>query len=234
MRPLRMIFTFSLLLLVVNSSSAQRKGQRINRFSLGATYGQIVSSDYKIGYLAGFTNSRPLLLNRLQRRNGNPLLYINWGLSLFSTGGKNVTRIQDDTVFIPGNTASLMYAALPLSIDLNIYNSRSSGQVKSSNNSFISLVGGAQFAYAIKSSMSGAGDYKSHTSPYDLQWFAGIRLLGTVNGISLDLDYYKGTGPVYSYDKASRNQFFVLKLTLNRMESGCSTSNRKRGHLFAV
>jgi hypothetical protein len=162
------------------------------------------------------------------------LLYINWGLSLFSTGGKNVTRIQNDTVFIPGNAASLMYAAFPLSIDLNIYNSRSSGQVKSSNNSFISLVGGAQFAYALQSKMSGAGDYKSQTSPYDIQWFAGIRLLGTVNGISLDFDYYKGTGPVYTYDKASRNQFFVLKLTLNRMESGCSTSNRKRGHLFAV
>jgi hypothetical protein len=231
-----------LLTLVLFSATlfAQRKGQRINRWSLGATYGHLLSdsssSAHKAGFFFGYTNSRPLLLNRIQRSNGLPLLYFNGGLSLFSTGSKSIGSLHSDTLLLQNYTSSLLYAALPLSIDFNIYKNKSAGQVKQGNASVISLTGGAQLAYCLKSKLSGSADmdFKPQTSVYDIQWFAGIRLLGTMQGISLDFDYYKGTQKVYTGDPTSRSQFFVVKLTMNRLESNCRTSNRKRGHLFAV
>ena len=219
---------------------AQRKGQRINRWSLGATYGHLLSdsssSAYKPGFFFGYTNSRPILFNRVQRSNGLPLFFINGGLSLFSTGSKSIGSLHSDTVLLQNYTSSLLYAALPLSIDFNIYKNKSAGQVKQSNASLIALTGGAQFAYCLKSRLSGTADmdFKPQTAVYDIQWFAGIRLLGTMQGISLDFDYCRGTQKVYTGDPTSRSQFFVVKFTMNRLESNCRTSNRKRGHLFAV
>jgi hypothetical protein len=237
-------FTRSLLLtgfaLFTIGVFAQRKGQRINRWSFGATYGKLLSgaasSNYKPGFFLGYTNSRPILLNRIQRHNGLPLFYVNGGLSLFSTGAKNISSLHSDTLLLQDYNSSLMYAALPLSVEINLYKNKSAGQVKQSNASVFSILGGAQFTYLLTSTLSGSPDmdFKGKTSPYDIQWFAGVRLLGTMQGISLDLDYVKGIQPLYTGDGSSRSQFFVVRLTMNRLESNCRTSNRKRGHLFAV
>jgi hypothetical protein len=230
--PLLIFFTF-----LSASSFAQRKGQRVNRYAAGLTYSRILSdssgSGFRFGYYAGYTNSRPILLNRIQRHNGNPLFYVNYGFDLAGIGGKKIPVLMDDTLLRTDCSSSLLYISLPLSVEFNIYNSRSGGQIREANTSFISMFGGAKFSYLLRSRLD-AENFKAQTAPYDIFWFAGIRMLGTVNGISLDLTYNKGMQAVFNSDKTSRNQYFMVTLSWNKMESGCSTSNRKRKHLFAV
>lgn len=226
-----------MFLLLSGSAIAQRKGQRINRYAAGITYSRILSdssgSDFRFGYYAGYTNSRPILLNRIQRHNGNPLFYVNYGLDISRIGGKKIPVLLDDTLLRTNCNSSLLYVSLPLFLEFNIYNSKSGGQIREANTSFISMFGGAKFSYLLQSKID-AENFRSRTAPFDVLWFAGIRMLGTVNGISLDLTYNKGMQPVFNADKSSRNQYFMVTLSWNKMESGCSTSNRKRKHLFVV